>query len=84
MLAEMDRRGIGTFVPSLTNPMVYWAPARFGLALAQTWNDASSALHRAHPGRFVGTIQLPMQVPGLTDHERKLISIDNATRRPKL
>lgn len=69
MLAEMDRRGIRVFVPSLTNPMVYWAPGPFGLALAQVWNDASSALHQTHPDRFVGTIQLPMQAPELAVRE---------------
>ncbi|MGH8633203.1 MAG: amidohydrolase family protein [Burkholderiales bacterium] len=63
ILEEMDRRGIGTFVLSLTNPMVYWAPPAFGLDLARTWNEASSAVCRKYPGRFVGTIQLPMQAP---------------------
>ena len=65
ILAEMDRRGIATFVLSLTNPMVYWAPPGFGLELAQTWNNASTAVHQAYPTRFIGTIQLPMQAPEL-------------------
>jgi aminocarboxymuconate-semialdehyde decarboxylase len=65
----MDKRGIGTYVLSLTNPMVYWAPPAFGLELAQTWNDISSAVSVKHPGRFVGTIQLPMQAPELAVRE---------------
>ena len=69
VMQEMDKRGIHTFVLSLTNPMVYWAPPVFGEQLAQTWNDASSAVCLKHPGRFVGTIQLPMQAPELAVRE---------------
>lgn len=79
MLAEMDRRGIETFVLSLTNPMVYWAPSAFGLTLAQTWNDASAAVHRAYPERFIGTIQLPMQAPELAVRE-----LERAAKLPGL
>lgn len=79
ILAEMDRRGIETFVLSLTNPMVYWAPASFGLVLAQTWNDASTAVHQAHPKRFIGTIQLPMQAPDLAVRE-----LERAAKLPGL
>jgi len=69
IVTEMERRGIATFVLSLTNPMVYWAPPAFGLELAQTWNDASTAVHQAHPARFIGTLQLPMQAPELAVEE---------------
>jgi aminocarboxymuconate-semialdehyde decarboxylase len=69
ILKEMDQRGIETYVLSLTNPMVYWAPPAFGLELAQTWNDISSAVCVKHPGRFVGTIQLPMQAPEMAVRE---------------
>lgn len=69
VLKEMDRRGIATYTLGLTNPMVYWAPPAFGLKLAQTWNEASSAVCRAHRGRFIGTIQLPMQAPELAVKE---------------
>ena len=79
ILEEMDKRGIRTCVPSLTNPMVYWAPPAFGLKLAQTWNDASSALCVGHPGRFVGTIQLPMQAPELAAGE-----LERAAKLPGL
>lgn len=79
ILAEMDRRGIETFVLSLTNPMVYWAPASFGLTLAQTWNNASTAVHQAHPERFIGSIQLPMQAPELAARE-----LERAAKLPGL
>ena len=69
ILKEMDQRGIETYVLSLTNPMVYWAPPAFGLELAQTWNDISSAVCVKHPDRFVGTIQLPMQAPEVAVRE---------------
>ena len=69
VLGEMGKRGIATYVLGLTNPMVYWAPAAFGVELAQTWNDASSAVCRKYPGSFVGTIQLPMQAPELAVRE---------------
>ncbi len=69
VLKEMDKRGIATYTLGLTNPMVYWAPPAFGLELAQTWNEASSAICRKHPGRFIGTIQLPMQAPELAVKE---------------
>jgi aminocarboxymuconate-semialdehyde decarboxylase len=79
VLGEMDQRGIGTYVLGLTNPMVYWAPPAFGLELAQTWNEASSAVCRKHPGRFVGTIQLPMQAPELAVEE-----VERAAKLPGL
>ena len=79
MLEEMDRRGIETFVLSLTNPMVYWAPPAFGLKLAQAWNDASAAVHAEHPRRFIGTIQLPMQAPELAVRE-----LERAAKLPGL
>jgi len=79
VMQEMDKRGIQTFVLSLTNPMVYWAPPAFGEKLAQTWNDASSAVCLKHPGRFVGTIQLPMQAPELAVRE-----VERAAKLPGL
>ena len=79
VMQEMDKRGIHTFVLSLTNPMVYWAQPAFGEKLAQTWNDASSAVCLKHPGRFVGTIQLPMQAPELAARE-----VERAAKLPGL
>ena len=79
ILGEMEKRGIETYVLSLTNPMVYWAPAAFGVDLAQTWNEASSAVCRKHPGKFIGTIQLPMQAPELAVRE-----LERAAKLPGL
>jgi aminocarboxymuconate-semialdehyde decarboxylase len=79
MLKAMDRRRIEVYTLSLTNPMVYWAPPAFGLKLAQTWNDACAAAHCQHPGRFNGTIMLPMQAPDLAVQE-----LERAARLPGL
>jgi aminocarboxymuconate-semialdehyde decarboxylase len=79
VLKEMDKRGIQTYALGLTNPMVYWAPPAFGLKLAQTWNEASSAVCQKHPGRFIGTIQLPMQAPELAVQE-----LERAAKLPGL
>ena len=62
-LAGMDRQGVDVHALSLTTPMVYWASPAFGLALAQSYNDAASAAHARHRDRFVGLAMLPMQDP---------------------
>jgi aminocarboxymuconate-semialdehyde decarboxylase len=64
-LAGMDRQKVDVHALSLTAPMVYWASPGFGHALAQAYNDAASAAHRAHPRRFVGLAMVPMQAPEL-------------------
>ena len=46
-IKSMDETGISAQVLSLMAPMVYWAPPAFGLKLAQSYNDACSAAHRA-------------------------------------
>jgi aminocarboxymuconate-semialdehyde decarboxylase len=79
ILKEMNRRRVDVYTLSLTNPMVYWAFPEFGLKLARAWNDASTAVHAAHPQRFIGTIQLPMQAPELAVSE-----LDRAARLPGL
>jgi aminocarboxymuconate-semialdehyde decarboxylase len=79
MVKAMDRRRIDAYTLSLTNPMVYWAPPAFGLKLSRTWNDACAAAHREHPGRFIGTIMLPMQAPDLAVQE-----LERAARLPGL
>jgi aminocarboxymuconate-semialdehyde decarboxylase len=76
-LAGMDRQGVEVQALSLTTPMVYFASAGFGLALAQAYNDAAAAAHAAHPARFVGLAQLPMQAP-----EIALRELDRAARLP--
>lgn len=64
-LKDMDRTGVQVHALSLTTPMVYFASPGFGLALAQCYNDAASAAYQAHPERFIGLAQLPMQAPEL-------------------
>jgi len=76
-LKGMDRQRVRLHALSLTTPMVYWAPAEFGLALAQCYNDAAAAAHLAHPDRFVGLAMLPMQDPALALQE-----MDRAARLP--
>jgi aminocarboxymuconate-semialdehyde decarboxylase len=64
-LQGMDRQGVAVHALSLTAPMVYWASAGFGMALAQAYNDAAAAAHAKHPDRLVGLAMLPMQAPDL-------------------
>ena len=64
-LAGMRRQGVDMQALSLTTPMVYWAPAAFGLALSQVFNDAASTASIKHPDRFVGLAMIPMQDPAL-------------------
>jgi aminocarboxymuconate-semialdehyde decarboxylase len=64
-LGGMRRQRVDLQALSLTTPMVNWASAGFGLALAQAYNDAASAAHQRHPGHFVGLATLPMQAPEL-------------------
>ncbi len=68
-LAEMDRQGVGMQALSLTQPMVYWADDSLGMKLCVAFNDAISAAHRAHPGRFIGFACLPLQNPVLALEE---------------
>jgi aminocarboxymuconate-semialdehyde decarboxylase len=76
-LKMMDDARVDIHALSLTSPMVYWAPAAFGLKLAQTFNDACSAAHLKYPQRFVGMATLPMQDPALAARE-----VDRAARLP--
>src|SRR6266568_9050933 len=68
-LDGMDRQRVDVHAMSLTAPMVYWASPGFGLALAQSYNDAVAAAHVRHPDRFVGLAMLPMQAPELALEE---------------
>jgi aminocarboxymuconate-semialdehyde decarboxylase len=76
-LNGMDRQGVQVHALSLTTPMVYWAAPEFGAALAQCYNDAASAAHRAEPQRFVGLAMLPMQDPKLA-----LLELERAAKLP--
>lgn len=68
-IPAMDRQGVDVQALSLTTPMVNWAPAGFGLHLAEIYNDAVSSAHLRHPRRFVGMATLPMQAPVLALRE---------------
>ena len=61
IIADMEKRKCDTYALSMTNPLVYWAPAGFGLELAAAHNDACVEAHRKYPDRFYGCIVLPMQ-----------------------
>jgi aminocarboxymuconate-semialdehyde decarboxylase len=76
-LAEMDAQGVAVQALSLTTPMTYWADPDLSLRLARAFNDAASAAHLAHPGRFVGLMALP-----LPDAERSLDELERAARLP--
>jgi aminocarboxymuconate-semialdehyde decarboxylase len=70
-IRRMDAQGVGLHVLSLTTPMVHWAPAARGAALARIVNDAMMAGHAAFPDRFVGAATLPLQ-----DVERAVAELD--------
>ncbi len=76
-LAGMQRQGVDMQALSLTTPMVYWAPAAFGLALSQAFNDAASSASVKHPERFVGLAMVPMQDPALA-----LKELERASKLP--
>jgi aminocarboxymuconate-semialdehyde decarboxylase len=69
IVKAMDARRVDTYMLSLTNPMVYWAPPPFALRLSRAYNDACAEAHANYPGRFIGTIMLPMQAPELAIQE---------------
>jgi aminocarboxymuconate-semialdehyde decarboxylase len=70
-LKIMDDARVDIHALSLTSPMVYWAPAEFGLKLSQVFNDACAAAYQKYPNRFVGMAMLPMQAPELAVQEAK-------------
>src|ERR1035437_9012373 len=61
MLKAMDERHVDMSTLTQTNPHILWAPPAFGVKLAQTINNASSALCVKYPKRFTAAITLPMQ-----------------------
>jgi aminocarboxymuconate-semialdehyde decarboxylase len=77
IIAEMEERGVDMYALSMTNPMVYWAPAAFALRLSQAANDGCARMHASYPKRFVGSIMLPLQ-----DTERALQELERAARLP--
>ena len=67
----MDEARVDVHVLSLTQPMVYWAPADFGLKLAQSYNDGLAEAHLQHPERLLGLATLPMQAAELAVAEAR-------------
>jgi aminocarboxymuconate-semialdehyde decarboxylase len=61
MLKAMDERHVDLCTLTQTNPHILWAPPAFGVKLAQTINNASSALCVKYPKRFNAAVTLPMQ-----------------------
>lgn len=68
-LQEMDGQGVSVHALSLSQPMVYWAPAAIAQRLSESFNDAVAAAHEKHPRRLVGLATLPMHVPDIAVRE---------------
>src|SRR5207248_9958323 len=68
-LEGMKRQRVDVQALALPTPMVYWAPAAFGLALSQAYNDAASLACRKHPDKFVAFAMIPMQDPAIALNE---------------
>jgi len=77
ILRDMDERHVDMSTLTQTNPHILWAPAAFGVRLAQAINDASSALCAKYPTRFTAAITLPMQ-----DVSASLEELDRARKLP--
>jgi aminocarboxymuconate-semialdehyde decarboxylase len=77
MLKAMDDRHVDMCTLTQTNPHILWAPPAFGVKLAQTINDASSALCVKYPKRFTAAITLPMQ-----DLNASMAELDRGSKLP--
>ena len=77
MLKHMAERRVDMCTITQTNPHVIWAPPAFGLKLAQTINDATSALCAKYPKKFTGAVTLPMQ-----DVKASLVELERARKLP--
>src|SRR5690242_5528421 len=49
IIENMQKRKCDTYALSMTNPLVYWAPAGFGLELCAAHNDACVTAHEKYP-----------------------------------
>ncbi|MCY4542490.1 MAG: amidohydrolase family protein [Rhodobacteraceae bacterium] len=76
-LESMDRQGVSVHALSLTQPMVYWAPATLAKRLSELFNDACMDAYKAYPTRFAGLAMLPMNAPDLA-----LAELDRIVGRP--
>jgi predicted TIM-barrel fold metal-dependent hydrolase len=77
MLAHMAERKVDMCTVTQTNPHVVWAPPAFGLKLAQTINDATSALCAKYPKKFTAAVTLPLQDP-----KASLVELERAHKLP--
>ena len=59
-VASMDDKTVDIHVLSLTQPMVYWAPADLSRRLSEAYNDSCASAHDAYPNRYLGLVMLPM------------------------
>jgi aminocarboxymuconate-semialdehyde decarboxylase len=77
ILKMMDDRRVDMSTLEQTNPHVVWAEPAFGIKMAQTINDASTALCVKYPKRFTAAITLPMQ-----DVKASLAELDRCRSMP--
>ena len=73
-LRVMDKQGIDMRVLSLSSPNVYDWRGKRQVEIARLMNDATAAIVRAHPDRFAGVGNLP-----LDDIELSLAELDRIT-----
>ena len=68
-LEVMREQGVYAQALSLSQPMVYWAGAQDGHALACHYNDCLAQAHSDYPSNFFGLATLPLQDIGLSLQE---------------
>jgi len=78
-LKEMDKMGVDMQVLSLNPPMLYWAPADFGLHLARIYNDTLAGSVAEAPDRLAGLATVPLQ-----DVPASVAELTRAVRELKL
>ena len=80
-MAWMDERGVATHVLSLSGSMPWqWASQDAANRLARIVNDAAIDAHRAHPGRFVAAVAMPMRDPKAALRELDRVAGEPAMR----
>jgi aminocarboxymuconate-semialdehyde decarboxylase len=76
-IADMDQQGVTMQAISLSTPMNNWGDEAISHKMAQVWNDAASAAHKAYPDRLVVLMALPMLYP-----DRALDELNRASKLP--
>lgn len=76
-IADMDQQGVAAHAISYSTPMNNWGDEALSHKLAQVWNDAASAAHKAYPDRLVVLMTLPMLYP-----DRALDELNRASKLP--